>query len=213
MHRKGSRLWRILRSIYNRYLKLLSYIWMQRFLISIWLSGGNAVIGQKVKVNHKVIFQGKGQVNLGDNVLLGYGLSGSLAQPILLQPREKNAVIEIGSQSAITNGCELIARQRIKIGENCLIGPGSLIMDSDFHDIRPDFRHTSGASSPITIGDNVWIGARCIILKGITIERDAVIAAGSVVYKNVGPGEILSSNTQHIIGNVYEWNANQGIDD
>ncbi|MCB0164569.1 MAG: acyltransferase [Anaerolineae bacterium] len=165
---------------------------------------GKVSVGKHVKFSHKVVFQGKGQVILKDKVILGYGLAGALAQPILLQPRNRKAIIEIGYRSTITNGCELIACQQITIGKNCRVGPGTLFLDSDFHGIQPDLRHTPGVSSAIVIGDNVWIGARCIILKGVNIGRDAVISAGSVVYKDVGPGEIISSNTMQTIGNVYE---------
>lgn len=206
-------MWKLIHSIYFHYLKLRAYIYLQWFLFLIYWNRGKATIGNNIMMNHKVIFQGNGQVILRDNVVLGYGIAGLLAQPILLQPREKDAIIEIGSCSSIINGCELIARKKIKIGDNCRIGPGTLIMDSDFHDTRSNLRHTPGKTASIFIGNNVWIGSRCIILKGVTIENDAVIAAGSVVYKNVGPGEIVSSNNMLIVGNVYKQNVIPKNDD
>jgi len=197
-------LWRILRLVYNRYLRFQSFIRLKWFLGSIFLFQKKITIGNNLQINHKVVFQGKGQVFIGENVLLGHSLAGLPSQPIILQPREKGAAIEIGTRSAIMNGCELIACQKIHIGKDCRIGPGTLIMDSDFHGVQPDLRNKPGITSPVSIGDNVWIGARCIILKGVNIGNDVVISAGSVIYKDIGPGEIVSSNSMKVIGCVYE---------
>ena len=57
-------------------------------------------------------------------------------------------------------------------------------------------------SEPIEIGDNVWIGARAIILKGVTIGAGSVVAAGSVVTKDVGPGELVAGSPARYIKDV-----------
>jgi acetyltransferase-like isoleucine patch superfamily enzyme len=72
----------------------------------------------------------------------------------------------------------------ISIGEGTAIASDVIIMDTDHHSI-------SGASEsalPIIIGERVWIGARSIILKGVKIGDGSVIAAGSVVNKDVDAG-------------------------
>jgi maltose O-acetyltransferase len=123
--------------------------------------------------------------------------------PILLQPRDLGAEIYIGKGSTITNGCELFARTAIRIGERCMVGPQTLILDSDFHSVAPNERHLAGKTAAVIIGDNVWVGTRVIILKGITVHRDAVIASGSVVAKDVDAGAIVGGNPARVIGSVY----------
>lgn len=75
--------------------------------------------------------------------------------------------------------------ERVTIGERCLIGPHCMIMDTPFHNVEPDRRLSSVAPTPITIGDNVWLGARVIVLPGVTIGDDAVVGIGSVVTSDV----------------------------
>lgn len=167
-----------------------------------WWNGGHCQIGQKVRVKHPTVFQGRGTLILSKSVNLGYRLVGGINVTIVLQPRETGAIIDIGERTAIMNGCEIIAMTSIKIGADCRIGPHTLIYDSDFHGVAPDRRNQSGETSPVSIGDNVWIGSRSIILKGVSIGRDAVIAAGSVVTRDVPDGVIVGGNPAKQLGSV-----------
>lgn len=74
-----------------------------------------------------------------------------------------------------------------------MIGPGCYITDHD-HGTEPGMRinQQSLVTASTTIGDNVWIGANVTILKGVTIENDAIIGAGSVVTKSVLKGQIVA---------------------
>jgi maltose O-acetyltransferase len=59
------------------------------------------------------------------------------------------------------------------------------MMDNDFHRIEPERRNERAESAPIILENNVWLGARVIVLKGVTIGEGSVIGAGSVVTKNI----------------------------
>jgi maltose O-acetyltransferase len=133
---------------------------------------------------------------------LGFDLAGAKKTPILLQPRETGSEIVLGKNCAIMNGCEILARKSIHIGENTRIGPHTLIYDSDFHEIDPVRRGQSGKTESVVIEENVWIGSRAIILKGVCIGRDAVVAAGCVVTKDVLAGSIVAGNPMRVVGNV-----------
>ena len=87
--------------------------------------------------------------------------------------------------------------------DNCRIGPQTFIIDADFHGIAPDERNRPGETAPVLIGENVWIGARSVILKGVHIGKDSIIGAGSVVSKDVLPGEIVAGNPIKHMGSVY----------
>ena len=96
---------------------------------------------------------------------------------------ERSGVLEIGEHTFINAGVGIAARQRISIGSDVKIGPRTSILDSIYHQF--DANDKSGASRPIVIGNNVWIGTRCTILPGVTIGDNSVVAAGSVVNKDV----------------------------
>ena len=103
------------------------------------------------------------------------------------------------------NDCILLAEQEISIGNYVMIGWNTTVSDSDFHPIAPAERISDAIAlapfaegrlrpkvlcQPVLIGDNVFIGPACTILKGVTIGNDSVIAAGSVVTKDVPAGSV-----------------------
>jgi maltose O-acetyltransferase len=97
--------------------------------------------------------------------------------------------LEIGNRVFVNYGCSISAHTHVRIGDGCLIGQYSIIMDCDHHSPEDDDGH--GDTSPVVIEDRVWIGARAIVLKGVTIGRGAIVAAGSVVTKDVPPGVVV----------------------
>jgi len=118
--------------------------------------------------------------------------------PTIISTRSKEAKIIIGDNVGISGG-SICAENSIIIGSNTLIGSNCDIIDTDFHPIKYQRRLSnpnSGASKPIRIGKNVFIGTRSIILKGVSIGDNSVIAAGSVVSKNV------PSNSIYIAGRI-----------
>lgn len=85
----------------------------------------------------------------------------------------------------------LIAYRGITVGEATLIGAGCLICDSDMHELPLGSTHPVN-TAPIHIGDHVFIGANCTILKGVTIGDGAVIGAHSLVNGNIPPGALAA---------------------
>ena len=93
--------------------------------------------------------------------------------------------IKIGPNTTIGSYSRLISHDQIKIGECCAIASFVTIVDHN-HKRDKDSRALCGfTKEKIIIGNNVWIGEKATILKGITIEDNATIGAGSVVTKNV----------------------------
>ena len=92
--------------------------------------------------------------------------------------------------NARINGVHISAQLSIHIGKNVRIAPNTVIIDSDFHSVSDHF--APGKSSPVVLEDDVWVGMNCVILKGVRIGKNAVIAAGSVVTKNVPAGTVYA---------------------
>lgn len=113
---------------------------------------------------------------------------------------------EIGAKLTIGNnvglsGSSICATEEVSIGDRVLIGSGTIITDSDAHPLLPEERNMPNKTKhrPIHIGNDVFIGARCLILKGVTIGDGAVIGAGSVVTKDVPPHAVFAGNPAQFV--------------
>jgi len=96
----------------------------------------------------------------------------------------------------------ICAGNSIRIGEGTIIGSGAMILDNDFHayiEQKGWVNEYSSNSKPIIIGRAVFIGARAIILKGVTIGAGAKIGAGSVVTRDVPAGETAVGNPAQLL--------------
>jgi len=122
---------------------------------------------------------------------------------------DKNAQLTIGRGVGISNST-IVCAIAITIEDDVLIGGDCKIYDTDFHSVLPDARLSRPdptiKTAPIVIKRRSFIGGHSIILKGVTIGEEAVIGAGSVVAKDVPPGEIWVGNPAKCVGHI----SNQG---
>jgi maltose O-acetyltransferase len=150
-----------------------------RVLWTRWRLRRCAHVGRLPRIYGKLHLFTWGRVTIGERLLL----MGTLVPcELVAQP---GGVLEIGDNVFINYGVSISAHQRIRIGNRCQIGNWSILMDNDYHSTA-DARKPSD-SAPIILEDDVWLGARVIVLKGVTIGRGAVIGAGSVVTRDVPP--------------------------
>lgn len=98
-------------------------------------------------------------------------------------------VISIGKQCFFNDNCSITALGKIEIGEKCSIANNVVIVDHDHNFTRQGDK--SFIIGSITIGNNVWIGANCVILKNVSIGDNSVIAAGCVIRENVPPNSMV----------------------
>lgn len=98
----------------------------------------------------------------------------------------KNAKLLIRSGTYVNRNTMFDAHEQISIGRNCMIGPNCYITDAN-HQIAPGLAPAAQpvSSRGVVIEDEVWLGARVIVLRGVTIGRGAVVGAGAVVTKNI----------------------------
>jgi maltose O-acetyltransferase len=105
--------------------------------------------------------------------------------------------IEIGDNVFVNYGTSLSAHMLIRIGNDCQIGSYVCLMDNDYH--RVEDRTQLSESRPIILCDNVWLGVRVIVLKGVTIGENSVIGSGSVVTKDVPPNCVAAGLPAKVI--------------
>lgn len=127
--------------------------------------------------------------------------SFGIFQRVCIRTVSHGATIAIGDDVGVS-GCTISAGKSIVIGDHVLIGSGALITDGDAHPIDPDERRCGGGglTAPVVIEDDVFIGARVIILKGVTIGRGSVVGAGAVVAKSIPPYSVAVGNPVRIVG-------------
>ena len=161
--------------------KSLPLIW--QVVTSHWKLRCCTAVGFPVRVAGSVQIHNGGTIRIGDRVRVR-----ATHVPVELASLEGGA-LDIGRGTFINSGVSICAQKSVTIGRNCAIGNYSLIMDSDFHRVGD---HTlPPEASPVVIEDDVWLGARVTILKGVTVGRGAVVAAGAVVTKNVAPNTLV----------------------
>jgi acetyltransferase-like isoleucine patch superfamily enzyme len=105
----------------------------------------------------------------------------------------EGAELRLGS-GYFNYGADILCNCRVAIGDRCMFGPEVMIFDDDSHEIIGGVR-----KAPIIIGNDVWVGARSMILKGVTIGSGAVIGAGTVVTKDVPPSTIAAGVPARVI--------------
>ncbi len=149
--------------------------------------------GNKVRVWGRPSVRNNGRMLIGDRVRL----VSTIATTELVAGA--NGVLEIGEGAFINYGCSIAADLLVRIGPRCNIGTHVIIMDNDFHRLEPDRRHEKPASRPIILEENVWLGGRVIVLNGVTIGKDSVIGAGSVVTRDIPPGVVAAGVPAKVI--------------
>lgn len=139
------------------------------------------------------------RIRLGNRVVLCSRSSDTalgVAHPVVLRAVAAGATIEIGDDTGISGG-SICAAVSVRIGQRCLLGADVMVTDTDFHAHHAAQRREAGANVPsaaVWIGDDVFIGARAVVLKGVRIGDGAVVGCAAVVTRDVAPGAVVAGN-------------------
>lgn len=149
----------------------------------------------------QIIFQGKGTWINNYSVSNLFGLS----QRTIFYAKN-GGIITIGEACGIS-GTSFCAQKEITIGNRVQIGANTKIMDNDMHSLNPidrangdDLKNLN--SVPVIIGDDCFIGAQCIILKGTSIGKNCIVGAGSVVHGSFPDNVIIAGNPAKIVKHI-----------
>lgn len=139
------------------------------------------------EVTGKVIFKGNANVGHGSKI----SCSGELI---------------LGKNFNINAESSIICCKKIKFGDNNVLSWNILIMDTDFHKIFDENGHLINQDKDINIGSNVWIGCRCLILKGSLIRDNCVVGASTFLSKPINQENvIIGGNPAKIINQNITW--------
>jgi len=148
-------------------------------------------------------------IEVGDKVVLcseSRSTELGISRPVILRTLRPGARITIGNNSGLS-GTVICAAVEVVIGAECLFGANVTIVDTDFHAIKPQSRRFNVnpadiAASPVSIADNVFVGAGAMILKGVSIGKNSVVGAGSVVTKDVPENVVVAGNPAQVVKRI-----------
>ena len=158
--------------------------------------GENLQLRQPIR---KPVINGYGRIQIGDNVTI-YGQVEFTVSTTLFEDAE----VSIGNNTVIGDHVMFSAHKSIKIGQDCLIAKYAQIYDNDGHPLDPRIRRYGQMSRSdidrIVVGSNVWIGQFAHIRKGVTIGDNSVVAAHSVVTRDVPPNTVVIGIPARVCG-------------
>ena len=200
----------IINIAYKSLRRLVNLGWINTLATKLILKGNNVLFDsfRTSGIPYVMVARGAKGMSIGKNFAMNNGIKGN---PIGCYERctffvDRDSEIIIGDNVGISQAA-LISHCSIQIGNNVKIGGGTSVYTTDFHSLDPiirasneDMRHRKCA--PVVIKDNVFIGARCIILKGVTIGENSIVGAGSVVTKSIPANEIWAGNPAKFIRKI-----------
>lgn len=170
------------------------------------LCRGNLLLFNKKKIKRKTrdLFIDKGtQVEIDNKAKLILQGKINIRRNCTLSIRDEGT-LELGERVFMNEGCKIISRNSIKIGDDVQLGQNVMIFDHD-HEFKSKEGIKNGkfVCSDVVIGNNVWIGANTIILRGTEIGDNCVIAAGSVIKGQYLNNTLVIQTRQDNIKKIY----------
>jgi len=143
------------------------------------------------------VWEVKGIVECRGSADIGHGSKISVGE---------NGRLVLGNNFVISAEATIIAFDNITIGDDCLLSWDVLMMDTDFHHIKDLDNKILNSPAPVILGNKIWAGARCLILKGSEIPSNSVVAAGSTVSKKLtGENQVFAGIPAKAVKSEIVW--------
>jgi len=144
----------------------------------------------------------------GPNISIGHSFTaiGEMHHPVQIGVWGRDfglGSVRIGDACLMSPGARISASDEIVLGHGCMMAHGSYITDSDWHGLY-DRVNRDPNPKPVRLGDNVWLGDRSTVLKGVTIGDNSVVAAGAVVTKDVPANVVVAGNPAAVVKTLDE---------
>lgn len=159
-------------------------------------------VGRDVQLDGMPFIYGDGEVVVGDEVRIGNRNGWIVGLKVFPDAR-----LEIGDHTTIGYLNLFSVAKSIQIGRHCVFAGEVRILDNNSHSLDFERRRINAPLepsevAPVVIEDDVWIGANCTVLKGVTIGRGAVIATGAVVTRSIPPYTVAAGNPAKVIKQI-----------
>lgn len=192
---------------FSKWKIFLTRIYINYFLVKIW-KRNNVAIGRHVNFIGIPIIRNypKAEIIIGKNSVLcssSHETALGVSHSIILRTLSPNAILKIGNNVRMS-GSTICAANKIIIGDRCVIGADVWIVDTDFHSMNSQKRSSvvdskDANTSEVIIENDVFIGGRSIILKGVKLGSNVIVGAGSVVTRSFPNNSIIAGNPAILI--------------
>ncbi len=152
-------------------------------------------VGHYDRKRSRSIWQVSGTVTFGGKASIGHGSK--------LSVRGK---LSLGADFNMTAESTIVCAKEIRFGDDCLLSWDILVMDTDEHPIYDKAQQRINPDKPIIVGEHVWIGCKCVLLKGAEVPNDTVLAAGTLLKSGfAGEQQVIGGNPPSILKRDVRW--------
>ena len=152
-------------------------------------------VGHYDRKRSRGIWQVSGTVSFGGKASIGHGSKLSV-----------RGDLKLGAGFNMTAESTIVCAKEITFGDDCLLSWDVLVMDTDEHPLYNKDNERINPDKPIVVGNHVWIGCKCILLKGAEVPNDTVLAAGTLLKSAfAGENQVIGGNPPSILKREVHW--------
>ena len=164
---------------------------VERAMIKI----GFGDVGHYDRKRSRSIWQVSGTVSFGGKASIGHGSKLSV-----------RGDLKLGAGFNMTAESTIVCAKEITFGDDCLLAWDVLVMDTDEHPLYNKENERINPDKPIVVGSHVWIGCKCVLLKGAEVPNDSVLAAGTLLKSAfAGEQQVIGGNPPSILKREVRW--------
>ena len=152
-------------------------------------------VGHYDRKRSRGIWQVSGTVSFGGKASIGHGSKLSV-----------RGHLSLGSDFNMTAESTIVCAQEIRFGDDCLLAWDILVMDTDEHPLYNKENERINPDKAILVGDHVWVGCKCVLLKGAEVPSNTVVAAGTLLTSTIaGENQVIGGNPPSILKHEVRW--------
>ena len=152
-------------------------------------------VGHYDRKRSRSIWQVSGTVSFGGKASIGHGSKLSV-----------RGHLSLGANFNMTAESTIVCAKEIRFGDDCLLAWDILVMDTDEHPLYDMESQRINPDKAIVVGDHVWIGCKCVLLKGAEVPSNTVLAAGTLLKTTfAGEHQVIGGNPPTVLKHDVRW--------